>query len=532
MISRRDFMAGGAALAGTAAATEALRLVPDVLAVPFASNGELKALADVALNAARKLGASYADIRLNRLRSQNVAVRSSPDRGGKVNLVPSAGDAESYGFGVRVVAQGAWGFAASHRVARDEIARVAAEAVAVARANAAIRKKPIRLSPVPAYKDAIWRTPLKKDPFDVTLNDKLDFLIAITEEVRRTPKVFAVTATLGFRGEQKFFASTEGSYIEQYVVHTIPSYTAQARDLQKRVAKSRTYSPQGYGGGYEYVEESGMKEQARRVGEEAVEHLSAPPVTEGRKDLVLMPNHLGLTIHESIGHPTELDRALGYEANYAGTSFIAPPQQVMGKLRVGSEIVNVIGDRTAPGTMSACGWDDDGVKTQRWHIIKDGVFQAYQTIRDQAHLVGESHSRGCCQADSYDSVPFQRMPNVLLEAGKQPMSLDDLIAGVEDGILIDGRGSYSIDQQRYNFQFGGDAFWEIRHGKRGRMLANVGYQATTTDFWKACDGLGDERTVGRFGTPGDAKGQPTQLNSMNHDCPPARFRRIHVLRTE
>jgi TldD protein len=275
-----------------------------------------------------------------------------------------------------------------------------------------------------------------------------------------------------------------------------------------------------------------MIENARRIGEEVVEHLSAPPVTPGRKDLVLLPTHLGLTIHESIGHPTELDRALGYEANYAGTSFIAPPEKVMGKLRVGSELLNFAGDRTAPGTMAACGWDDDGVKTSRWYLIKDGIFQTYQTTRDQAHLIGERESRGCCQADSYDSVPFQRMPNVLLEPGKKPTSLEDLIAGVDDGILIDGRGSYSIDQQRYNFQFGGDAFWEIKHGKKGAMIADVAYQATTTDFWKACDALGDERTVGRFGTPGDAKGQPTQTNSINHDCPAARFRGINVLRTE
>jgi TldD protein len=204
----------------------------------------------------------------------------------------------------------------------------------------------------------------------------------------------------------------------------------------------------------------------------------------------------------------------------------------MGKLQVGSEIVNFVGDRTAPGTMAACGWDDDGVKSQRWHIIKAGVFQTYQTIRDQAHLIGEQESRGCCQGDSYDSVPFQRMPNVILEAGQKSMSIDDLLSGIDEGVLIDGRGSYSIDQQRYNFQFGGDAFWEIKNGKKGKMIANVAYQATTTDFWKACDALGDERTVGRFGTPGDAKGQPMQTNSMNHDCPAARFRSINVLRTE
>ncbi|HWC76939.1 MAG TPA: TldD/PmbA family protein, partial [Blastocatellia bacterium] len=460
MISRRRFLADSARVTAGLAASNAIGLTPEILGAPFTANGELKALANIALNAARKLGASYADIRINRYRSQNVSVRSSPDRSGKVNTIPSAVDNENFGFGVRVIANGAWGFASSHLVEKDEIARITANAVAVAKANSATRKTPVRLAPVPAYADVTWKTRLVKDPFDVPIKEKLDFLMALAEAVRKTPKVFSVNGQLSFRSEQKYFASSVGSYIEQYIVHTIPSCTAQARDVQKGIARSRNYSPQGFGGGYEFVLTSGMLENARRVGEEVLEHLAAPPVEPGAKDLVLMPNHLGLTIHESIGHPTELDRALGYEANYAGTSFIAPPEKVMGKMKVGSEILNFIGDRTKVGTMAACGWDDDGVKTQTWHIIKGGIFQTYQTTRDQAHLIGEKESRGCCQADSFDSVPFQRMPNVMLEAGTKPQSLDDLIAGVDDGILIDGRGSYSIDQQRYNFQFGGDAFWE------------------------------------------------------------------------
>ena len=239
-----------------------------------------------------------------------------------------------------------------------------------------------------------------------------------------------------------------------------------------------------------------------------------------------------LTIHESIGHSTELDRALGYEANYAGTSFVAPPADKMGKFQFGSKVVNVIGDRTLPGAMSTVGYDDDGVKATRWHIIRDGVFMAYQTTRDQAHLVGERESRGCCYADSFDSIPFQRMPNIWLEAGPEGTSLDDLIAQVEDGILIDGRGSYSIDQQRYNFQFGGDAFWEIRNGKKGRMLADVAYQSRTQDFWGACAAIADQRFWENVGLTNDGKGQPSQVNAMSHGCAPALFRRINVLRTE
>ena len=268
---------------------------------------------------------------------------------------------------------------------------------------------------------------------------------------------------------------------------------------------------------------------ARRIGEEAVAHLKAPSVSPGVKDLVLLPTHLSLTIHESIGHSTELDRALGYEANYAGTSFLTPDK--LGKFRVGSEIVNFNGDRTRPESLSTCGYDDDGVKTRQFPIIKAGIFVGYQTIRDQAHLIGQSESMGCCYADSYASVPFQRMPNVWLAPSEQPVTLDDLVSGVEDGILIDGRGSYSIDQQRYNFQFGGDAFWEIKGGKVRGMIADVAYQSRTPDFWAACDGIGGQALWENVGLNNDGKGQPGQVNAMSHGCAPARFRRINVLRT-
>ncbi len=287
--------------------------------------------------------------------------------------------------------------------------------------------------------------------------------------------------------------------------------------------------PHAVTAGYEAVERADIAGQARRVGEEAVAHLKAPSVAPGKKDLVLLPKHLGLTIHESIGHSTELDRALGYEANYAGTSFLTPER--LGKYRVGSEIVHVFGDRTRPESLSTCGYDDDGVKTRQFAILEAGVFVGYQTIRDQAHLIGQSESMGCCYADSFDSIPFQRMPNVWLAPSPRAVTLDDLIAGVDDGILIDGRGSYSIDQQRFNFQFGGDAFWEIKNGKRGRMIADVAYQSRTPDFWAACDGLGGTASWENVGLNADGKGQPMQVNAMSHGCPPARFRGITVLRT-
>jgi TldD protein len=273
-----------------------------------------------------------------------------------------------------------------------------------------------------------------------------------------------------------------------------------------------------------------LVENAQRIREEVIEHLNAPPVTPGKKDLVLMPSHLWLTIHESIGHSTELDRAMGFEANFAGTSFLTTEK--MGNYRVGSDLMNIWGDRTTDRGLATTGFDDDGVKATKFPIIEKGVFKHYQTIRDQAHLIGEHESRGCCYADNWSSVPFQRMPNVWLEPGKEGTNLDDLISSVDDGILIDGDGSFSIDQQRYNFQFGGDAFWEIKHGKKQGMVSRVAYQARTTDFWQACDLIAGPSYWQQWGAPNDGKGEPEQINSVSHGCSPARFRQVNVIQTD
>jgi TldD protein len=366
------------------------------------------------------------------------------------------------------------------------------------------------------------------DPFSVPIGQKLDLLRSIAVEARKVAGVFMVNGQIATRLEDRFFASTEGSVIEQHVTQIAPEFTVTAVEAGRKV-KTRTYRPHAVCAGYEAVERAGMLGQARRVGEEAVEHLKAPSVEPGPKDLVLLPTHLALTIHESLGHSTELDRALGYEANYAGTSFLTPDK--LGKFRVGSDIVNVNGDRIRPESLSTCGYDDDGVKTRQFPILKNGIFVGYQTIRDQSHLIGQEESMGCCYADSFASVPFQRMPNVWLEPAKAAVTLDDLVGGVDDGILIDGRGSYSIDQQRYNFQFGGDAFWAIKGGKVRGMIADVAYQSRTPDFWSACDGIGGEALWENVGLNADGKGQPPQLNAMSHGCAPSRFRRITVLRT-
>ena len=527
MQSRRTFLgrlgagaAGWSALGGvwTASARGAAIEDPDRLA----------ALAALALERAKAVGASYADIRINRYRSQFVTFRAQADMmTGKELEVPSVSDTESFGFGLRVLADGAWGFSASHNVTRDAIARAADEAVAIARANAPLRRAPVRLAKTPAYHDT-YRTRVVTDPFSVPIAQKFDLLRSVAAEARKVAGVFMVNGQIATRLEDRFFASTEGSVIEQHVTQIAPEFTVTAVEAGRKV-KTRTYRPHAVCAGYEAVEQAGMLGQARRVGEEAAEHLKAPSVEPGVKDLVLLPTHLALTIHESLGHSTELDRALGYEANYAGTSFLTPDK--LGKFRVGSEIVNVNGDRIRPGSLATCGYDDDGVKTRQFPILANGIFVGYQTIRDQAHLIGHEESMGCCYADSFASVPFQRMPNVWLEPAKTAVTRDDQISGVDDGILIDGRGSYSIDQQRYNFQFGGDAFWEIKGGKVRGMIADVAYQSRTPDFWAACDGIGGEASWENVGLNADGKGQPAQLNAMSHGCAPSRFRRITVLRT-
>ena len=537
-LTRREFIRTAGLATGAAVAD---RMLPGIWSVqrleaaPL-TTAELKSLADAALARAKALGCSYADIRINRYRNQSVSLSTRPDRGagmmsGKVNNVPAVIETGSFGFGVRVLHSGTWGFAASPRVTKDEIARITADAVAIAKANAALQKKPVQLAPVAAYQDK-WATPFKKNPFDVPIQDKLALLSAVHEKARATKGVMGVQSSMVFRSEDKYFASSEGSNIQQLILQVAPTFGATAVDFMTRKNKTRTYQIAPKTSGYEHIESCGLLENAERVGAEAVEHLSAPSVTPGVKDIILMPSHLALTIHESIGHSTELDRALGYEANFAGTSFVAPPEKVMGKLEIGSKLMNIVGDRTLPEAMATVGYDDDGVKATSFDIVKEGVFVGYQTIRDQAHLVGEKASRGCCNADSFDSIPFQRIPNVWLKPGPDGTSLDDLIAQVQDGILIDGRGSWSIDHQRYNFQFGGDAFWEIKNGKKGAMIADVAYQSKTTDFWHALAGSADQRHWENFGLTNDGKGQPQQTNAMSHGCSPSLFRGINVLRTE
>jgi TldD protein len=343
-----------------------------------------------------------------------------------------------------------------------------------------------------------------------------------------------------FLREEKSFASTDGSYIVQTIYRTQPSMTVTAvssdmTDFQTR--QSNEIAPMGRG--YEHVRDARLVEQAPRWAAEAVQKISAKPVEVGRYDLVLHPSHLWLTIHESVAHPTELDRALGYEANYAGTSFVAPPEAMLGKLKFGSPLMNIRADRSQPGSLGAVGWDDEGVKPESFDIIKDGIFVDYQTTREQAPILADYYkqtgrtvrSHGCSYSQSWADVQFQRMPNVSQLPGTKEQGWDDLIAATDRGIAIIGDGSFSIDQQRYNSQFGGQLFYEIKGGKIVGMLKDVAYQIRTPEFWNAMDMIGGKKSYEMGASFFDGKGQPGQVNAVSHGCVPSRFRNINIINT-
>lgn len=517
--SRRHFIKTAGVAFGAVAAIPGLALDAEAAAEAFLQINKNN-LADAALATAKKLGASYADIRINRYRNESVNTRE------KQVLNVSSG--QNFGFGVRVLINGTWGFAASPIVTLEEVQRVTREAAAIAKANSTITRKKIELVPTPKA-EANWKSSFERDPFEVPTDEKIQILLKMNEAALAVQGVSFVNSSMSSVNEQKYLATSDGSRIEQYIIRTNPSFSATATNRTTGDFQAVNSLREAQQIGFEYMSKHDWVGEARQAAEHAVMKLKAPSVAPGKYDLVLHPSHLFLTIHESVGHPTELDRALLWEANYAGTSFLTPDKT--GKLQFGSKIVNFVADRTQPQGLATVAYDDEGVPGQDWNIVKDGVFVDWQTTRDSAKLVGKSKSYGCLHADSWGSVPFPRMPNVSLQPAKEKVSQDDLIAGVEKGILIYGRGSYSIDQQRYNFQFGGQTFWEIKNGKVGGMLRDVAYQSRTTDFWGACDGLGGKETYELPGSPNDGKGEPGQSNAVSHGCPPARFRNINILST-
>lgn len=519
--SRRDFIKTAGVAAGALSLASLPAWISDVAAAEEAAANEVdkNALAGIALSTAKKLGVTYADIRINRYRTEAIATREQQ--------VQNVSRGQNFGFGVRVLYKGTWGFASSRSVTPGDVRRITQQAVEIARANSIYQRKRVSLVPVEKVV-TFWRSAFEKDPFEVSIDDKIQFLLSLNSTAMKTGVGF-VNSSLAFVNEQKFYASTDGSRIEQYIIRTDPNLSVTAVNRKSNDFQSRNALAGPQAMGYEYMEKHDWKREAQQAGEDALMKLSAKSIDPGKYDLVLHPSHLWLTIHESVAHPTELDRALWWEADYAGTSFLTPDK--IGKLQFASKIMNFVADRTQPAGLATVGYDDEGVPGQRWHLIKDGLFVDWQTTRDLAAMTGQKKSYGCNHGDSWGSISFPRMPNVSLQPGPGNTSLDDLIAGVEKGILIYGDGSYSIDQQRYNFQFGGQVFWEIKNGKRGEMLRDVAYQARTTDFWNACDGLGGQATYELGGTFTDGKGEPGQSNSVSHGCPVARFRQINVLNT-
>jgi len=539
--SRRDFLKYTARSALVIASSD---LVGELLAQSPRGNpltSSFKGLADIALATAKSAGCSYADIRFTRSVSSGVNANGGPDRdaaggfgggrggGGGFGRGGGggsrrAGGRGAAGFGVRVIHSGVWGFASSPIVTEEEIRRIARMATEVAKASAIAKKVDVKLAPVQAYQE-YWSSPMKTDPGTVSTEDKQAFVQKVVDTAANVKGVSSVTCSVGINNEWKYFASSEGSYIEQETFEMTPQFNVSARVGD--VTKTRSFVGVPKTGGWEVAEESAMLESAERIANEAVEMTTAKPVGMGLKDLVLTPSHAMLTIHEIVAHATELDRVLGYEANYAGTSFVKLTD--VGKLKYGSKLMNITADRTMPGGMATIGFDDDGVKTTQFPIVRDGVLVGLQTNRETAPLIGDKASKGCTSASSWRDYPFLRMPNVHLEPGpKDAPNVEQIIADTRDGVLIDGRGSYSIDQQRYNGQFGGNCFWEIKNGKVTRMVTDVTYNAITTDFWANLDLIGSQETWRMFGTGGDAKGQPTQTNSISHGSPHIRIKKIMV----
>ncbi len=477
----------------------------------------MRDLAARALDAARSAGADYADVRVVRTRTQSLTTKNEQ--------VGSLDERDDEGFGVRVLAGGAWGFASRAGDAPEAAVAAAQEAVVLARAAARGCRSPVEMAPAKALQ-ASYRTPFEIDPFSISLDAKLDFLFAIDRALRAEKAVRVARSSMDFAKKQQFFASTEGARIDQEILSSGAGYVATAvgdGEIQVR-SYPNSFRGQFETRGYEMLADWRLLENAPRVASEAAALLVADPCPPGARDVILGGSQLGLQIHESCGHPAELDRVLGSEANYAGQSFLTPDLQ--GELCYGSPLVTLRADATSPRGMGTFGYDDEGVAAQSWDLVRDGRFVDYLTSRETARRIGASASRGCMRADGWRNFPLIRMVNVWLVPGT--WGFEDLVADTDDGILMETNRSWSIDSYRLNFQFGTEIGWEIRHGKRGRMLRNPTYQGTTTDFWNRCDAICDARHWVLWGIPSCGKGQPGQIMATGHGAAPARFRKIQV----
>ncbi len=425
---------------------------------------------------------------------------------------------------MRVIALGGWGFAAVPHVSAESASSAARAAVRGARCNGqllrALGRPAVELVPTPAARRS-WVTPHSMDPFEVSLSDRAAPLIDVERRLRDTGRVDHATASVITICEDQLFASSEGALLHQVAMRVSPNITATAVDRRRKRSASLDFELVPMQAGWEYITGLDLATHADVTAADLQRKLHARSVEPGVRRVILTPTNLWLPLHESIGHATELDRAMGLEANYAGTSFVAPDHDLP---QIGSPLVNIVADRTQPGGLATVAWDDDGVATGRWDLVRSGTVVDWQTTREQARRLGRSHSHACSYGEGYAGIAFQRMPNISLQAGPEGHSLDDLIAATDDGVLICGPGSWSIDQQRRNFQFSGQMFYEIKRGRIVGALRDVAYQADTVAFWQSCDMLGGRKTYRLGGgTLRDGKGEPRQASPCSHGCPPARF---------
>jgi TldD protein len=478
----------------------------------------MKDLALRALDAVARGGVTYADVRAIETREREVTTKN-----GKAGHVSGS---ESQGVGIRVLASGCWGFAATDELSRDGVEAAAALAIEIARAGTAAKKADVTLAPEDKY-EATWVSPCAIDPFSIPVDRNLAVLLAVDQELRRNPAISLAEAGMHFERQRQVFVSTLGSLIDQ--TRTLSGAGFSALCYKDGEIQKRSF-PNSFGGqhqlqGYELVEQLDLLRHAPRIAEEAVALHSADQCPEGEFDLILDSSQLGLQIHESIGHPIELDRVLGTEANYAGMSFLTLDQ--LRHLRYGSEIVDVVCDARlehGPG-LGTFAFDDEGVPAQQTDIIRAGRFTGYMTSRETAAAVGETRSNGCMRADGWARLPLIRMTNVSLKAGGQ--SLDEVF-GADHAIYMETNRSWSIDDKRYNFQFGCEIAWEMRGGKRVRMLKNPSYSGISTVFWNACEAIAGPEHWTLWGVPNCGKGQPEQVMGTGHGASPARFRKIKV----
>jgi TldD protein len=481
----------------------------------------MKSIAQMALDAASHRDVSYFDARAVNIRNRALTTKNG--------MVGHASESESLGIAVRVIANGAWGFAATSDLGKDAVEAAARRAIEIAKASAQVKKENVRIAAEPAAV-AEWTTPYEVDPFATSVEQNLNLLLNVDSEIRSSSGVTLAETGMNFQREESWFLSSEGADIHQTKYSTGAGYAAYAfagSEIQKR-SYPNSFGGQWQNRGYELIDEMKLVENARRVGEEAVALHHAAQCPEGARTIILDGSQLGLQIHESIGHPIELDRVLGMEANFAGTSFLT--LEKLGKLRYGSELVNVVADARqehGPG-LGTFAYDDEGVAAQSTPIITNGRFTGYLSSRETAHTIGAQRSGGTLRAEGWNRLPMIRMTNVSILPGETPLTLEQLIASTDDGIYMETNKSWSIDDKRYNFQFGCEIAWEIKHGKRVRMLKNPSYSGITTEFWNSMDAICSRDQWTLWGTPNCGKGQPQQVVGTGHGASPARFRNIRI----